>query len=121
MIKQFIKLNATLCKDYMQAFKWCRNDLYDNPPADWESAVLGLFEETYPLYPQEPLLLLIKSGVFKEKDYYGYPYNAMSCADKLALFVLLASKSESKELLECWSKFKVGNTVSKLGATNMIR
>ena len=83
--------------------------------------MLGLFKETYPLYPQEPLLLLIKSGVFITKDYFGNEeYSVKNCNDKLALFVLLASKSESKELLECWSKFEYGNTVSKIKASGMI-
>ena len=58
--------------------------------------MLGLFKETYPLYPQEPLLLLIKSGVFIG-GIYGGDCSARNCFEKLALFMLLASKSESKD------------------------
>ena len=74
LISQFIEQNATICKDYVQLYKWCRQVLQRNPPDDWESAVLGLFEQTYPLYPQEPLLRLIKppSRVFIERDGMGY-------------------------------------------------
>ena len=102
LTKQFFKLYATVRKDYEQAYKWCTKDLRDNPPADWESAVLGLFKETYPLYPQEPLLLLIKSGVFIK--YYNNEYNSKTCYEKLRLFVLLASKADCKEIFECLYK-----------------
>ena len=55
--------------------KLCRS----NPP-DWESEVLAFFKETYPLYPYEPLLLLIKSGVFITKDdYHDGEYNPKNC------------------------------------------
>ena len=70
---------------------------------DWESAVCGLFDGTYPLYPQEPLLLLIKTEIFKLAE--SLSYNNSSCALKLELFVLLASKADFKGLLECWSKY----------------
>ena len=79
--------------------------------ANWESAVLELFEETYPLYRKESLLLLIKSGVFLQSDYEKY--TAKNCAQKLALFVLLASKADYKQKLECWSKYRDENTVKE--------
>ena len=79
-----------------------------------------MFEETYPQYPDEPLLNLIKSGVFIDKD--GYKYNAENCIYKLALFVLMASKADSKDLLECWSQdFSRHNDVRRDKATSMIR
>ena len=61
--------------------------------------MLSLFEEIYPFYPQEPLLLLNKSGVFISKD--GQEYDARNCYYKLALFVLLASKADHKGIIEC--------------------
>ena len=77
---------------------------YDDPD-DWENVVLALFKETYPLYPQEPLLLLIKSGVFITKDDDDNDeYSAENCWFKLSLFVLLASTTDHKEFFDSWSK-----------------
>ena len=90
----------------MQAFQWC-NKLYHNPPDDWEKAVLGFFEETYPLYPQEPLLLLIKSGAFLRDD--DFEYRASNSASKLAYFVLLASKADCKRFFECMHNYDTLN------------
>ena len=89
VIKQFFESNAILCQDLTKAYEYCRRKVRGIKTDGWESEVLGLFKETYPLYPQEPLLLLIKSGVFIERD--SAEYSAKKCADKLALFVLLAS------------------------------
>ena len=65
-----------------------------NVKIDWEGAACGLYQETYPLYPKEPLLLLIKTGMFLEQE--GKEYSAEWCRFKLALFVLLASRSDFK-------------------------
>ena len=65
--------------------------------------MLALFKETYPLYPQEPLLLLIKSGVFIDND--DDEYSAENCYEKLALFVLLASTTDHKEFFESYFKY----------------
>ena len=66
VIKQFFESNAILCEDLTKAYEYCLKKVRKTETADWESGVLALFKETYPLYPKEPLLQLIKSGVFGE-------------------------------------------------------
>ena len=117
LIEHFFVSSATLRKDFTQAYEWCVNKL-KHIKTDWEGAACGLFK-AYPLYPKEPLLMLIKSGVFIEED--GDEYTADKCAYKFALFVLLASEADYKSKLDCWSKYRNGDTVYKSDATQMIR
>ena len=48
-IKRFFELYATLDKDFVDAFNWCKKDL--KITTDWEGQLCGLFRDAYPHYP----------------------------------------------------------------------
>ena len=110
-IQEFFESYAVLGKDLMQAYNWCFNVLTKIRGDGWEGEVCDLFEETYPSYPQEPLHLLIQSGVFILCD--GYENKAMFSAVKICYFILLASKADYKDKLECWYKHEYENQKEK--------
>ena len=58
-IQQFFESNAILSQDFTKAYQWCWEKL-PYIETDWEGAACGVFKESYPLYPKEPLLQLIK-------------------------------------------------------------
>lgn len=56
MIRQFFELYAKLGKELGPSLYKCWEELSKKETDDWETTVLCFFEETYPLYPQEPLV-----------------------------------------------------------------
>ena len=66
-IQKFFEKYANLSKEFTDAYQWCQEEL-KYIKADWEHEVCGLLQESYPLYPQEPILLLIQSRLFVEAE-----------------------------------------------------